>query len=170
MIDAHLIGDKILSSSADAFSFNDRSRLGEKKEENIEFTFIEALFLLSEKKMILYSNKKIISFHDLIKIAKKQDKRIQIKFTIYKDLRRKGYIVKTALKFGADFRVYEKGIKPGEDHAKWILFAAKEQENLSWQDFAAKNRIAHSTKKDLLLGIVDEEDDVSYYQVSWIRT
>ena len=82
-------------------------------------------------------------------------------------MRKKGYILKTALKFGADFRVYERGIKPGEDHARWILFIVKESEPLSWHDFAAKNRIAHSTKKNLLIAIVDEEDDVSYYEVSW---
>ena len=45
----------------------------------------------------------------------------------FKDLRKKGYIVKTALKFGADFRVYEKGVKPGEDHAKWVVFPVHER-------------------------------------------
>ena len=82
------------------------------------------------------------------------DKKMYTKFIAYKDLRKKGYILKTALKYGADFRVYERGIRPGEEHARWILFAAK-------------NRIAHSTKKNLLIAIIDEEDDVSYYEVSW---
>ena len=39
---------------------------------------------------------------------------------------------------------------------------------LEWKDFTAKNRIAHSTKKQLLLAIVDEEGDVSYYQSDWL--
>ena len=86
-----------------------------------------------------------------------------------RDLRKKGYIVKTALKFGADFRVYYKGVFPGQDHAHWIAYAAREYEELKWQDFAAKNRVAHSTNKKLLLCILDEEGDVSYYEVSWIR-
>ena len=88
---------------------------------------------------------------------------------MFENLRAKGYIVKTALKFGADFRVYDKGVKPGEEHAKWILYAVNENEILKWHDFAAKNRIAHSTKKNLLLAIVDEESDVSYYDVAWTR-
>jgi len=97
------------------------------------------------------------------------DKKIETKLPVFSDLRKKGYIIKTALKFGAEFRVYDKGYKPGQSHARWILYTAKEHESINWHDFAAKNRIAHSTNKTLLISIVDEESDVSYYEVSWQR-
>lgn len=106
---------------------------------------------------------------ELHKIAKKHDKRFDTKFACFENLRKKGYIVKTALKFGADFRVYEKGIKPGQDHAAWLVFPVKENEAQSWYDFAAKNRVAVSTKKKLLIAIVDDESDVTYYEVNWMR-
>jgi tRNA-intron endonuclease len=73
------------------------------------------------------------------------------------------------LKFGAEFRVYEMGLKPGEEHAKWIVFTENESKKASWNEFSAKNRIAHSTNKKLLLAIVDEEGDITYYEVDWIR-
>ena len=92
------------------------------------------------------------------------------KYCVFKDLREKGYIVKTALKYGAEFMVYDKGIKPGEDHSKWILFPVFETNTLTWQEFAAKNRVAHSTKKNLLMGIVDEKNEVTYYEIQWIKT
>lgn len=167
MIKACINGDKISSNAVEAFSLCDKSRLGEKKEGKIEYSPIEALFLTAEKKMEIFSNNKPVSHEALVKKLKKFDKRIETKLTVFKDLRKKGYILKTALKFGADFRVYERGIKPGEDHARWILFVVRESEPLNWHDFAAKNRIAHSTKKMLLIAIVDEEGDVSYYEVSW---
>ena len=88
---------------------------------------------------------------------------------MFRDLREKGYVVKTALKFGADFRVYEKGIKPGQDHAKWVVYPVHESEHLTWHEFAAKNRVAHSTKKRLLIGIVDDEEDITYYEIGWKR-
>ena len=81
----------------------------------------------------------------------------------------RGYIVKTALKFGADFRVYDRGVKPGEDHARWVVYPVHEGSVLTWYEFAAKNRVAHSTKKRLMLGIVDDEGDVTYYEVRWMR-
>ena len=92
-----------------------------------------------------------------------------MRYRVYADLRTRGYVTKTALKFGADYRVYERGVKPGEDHAKWVVYPVNEASILTWYDFAAKNRVAHSTRKRLLIGIVDEEGDVTYYECKWIK-
>ena len=112
---------------------------------------------------------KKISEKELLRKFQKFDKKIQIKYPVFKDLRQKGYVIKTALKFGADFRIYPKGAKPGKKHAKWIVFIDHESKKLTWHEFSAKNRVAHSTKKNLLLAIVDEEGDITYYEVSWLK-
>jgi tRNA-intron endonuclease len=169
MIMAKLLGDKVSSSSADAFSLYEKSRFGEKKESKVEYSLVETLFLVSDGKMNVFFGAKELDEEALTKKFRKIDKKIEVKSAVFSDLRRKGYIVKTALKFGAEFRVYNKGIKPGEDHAKWILYTTNENDSLSWHDFAAKNRVAHSTQKNLLIGIVDEEGDVSYYEIAWTR-
>lgn len=169
MIQAHFPGERITSNSEEAFSLHEKSSFGEKKTGNIEYSFVEAIFLVQEGKMIMQSGKKSLTFEALLKKIKKKDKKIETKLTVFSDLRKRGYIIKTALKYGAEFRVYDKGIKPGQDHARWILYTAKEHDILNWHDFAAKNRIAHSTKKTLLIAIVDEESDVSYYEVNWLR-
>ena len=126
MIKAHLFSGRIISSSEIAFSLNEKSLFGEKLEGSIEYSATEALFLVKQKKMNIFSGKKGISFHDILKKAYRNDKRAGIKFLVYEDIRKKGYIPKSALKFGADFRVYEKGKKPSEEHAKWLVFAVKE--------------------------------------------
>ena len=169
MITAYFSTNKISSTSNDAFSLYEKSRFGEKKQNKVEYSLVETLFLLEKNKLHLLQNKKQLSFDDLIKKAKRIDKRIEIKYPVFEKLRARGYILKTALKFGEDFRVYKKGVKPGQDHALWILFCVKESQTNSWHDFAAKNRVAHSTKKKLLLGIVDDEDDVTFYEVSWLK-
>lgn len=167
MIQAKFSGNRIYSTSEEAFSLCEKSSFGEKKANKIEYALVEALFLVEENKMNIFSNSKIIEIETLLKKIRKIDKKIDTKLIVFSDLRKKGYIIKTALKFGAEFRVYDKGKKPGQSHARWILYTAKENDSLNWHDFAAKNRIAHSTNKSLLLAIVDEEFDVSYYQVSW---
>ena len=101
--------------------------------------------------------------------ASNYDKNFLIKYAVFKDIRDRGYIIKTALKFGADFRVYERGIKPGKGHAKWVLYPVSESDDFTWHDFSAKNRVAHSTKKKLLVGVVDNEMDVTYYEIGWVR-
>jgi|SRR3989338_6953136 len=169
MINATLSGEKIHSNSEEAFSLYEKSCFGEKKENKIVYSLIESLFLVSAEKITVHFNSKPLNFEKLLSKTKKIDKKIETKFLVYSDLRKKGYIPKAALKYGADLRVYDKGIRPGQDHAKWILFAVNETHNINWQEFAAKNRIAHSTKKNLLIALIDQERDITYYQVSWFR-
>jgi tRNA-intron endonuclease len=169
MIQSKFSGSRIYSSSEDAFTLFEKSSFGEKKSNKVEYALVEALFLVSEGKMQVFSGKKALNEEQLIKKIKKIDKKIETKLSVFSDLRKKGYIIKTALKFGAEFRVYDKGCTPGSIHARWLLYTSRENETINWHEFAGKNRIAHSTNKSLLIGIVDEEGDVSYYEVSWLK-
>ena len=168
-ITAHLAGEIISSNSSDARSLYGKSCFGEPVGEKIQYSLSESMFLVEKNRMEIFSGKKKLAKQELTNKFRKIDKRFQIKYIVFCDLREKGYIVKTALKFGADFRVYDKGNRPGREHAKWIVFADHESRRLTWQDFSAKNRVAHSTKKKLLLAIVDEENDITYYEVGWIK-
>ncbi len=168
-IKAYLTGEIISSNSSEAHTLYKKSHFGEPVGEKIQYSLSETLFLVEKDKMEIFLREKKIPKKDLMKKFQKVDKKIQIKYPVFKDLREKGYVVKTALKFGAEFRVYEKGSKPGKKHAKWIAFAEHESKKLAWHEFSAKNRVAHSTKKNLLLAIVDEEGDISYYEVRWIK-
>ncbi len=169
MITAHITSEKIHSSSSDSFSLYEKSKFGEKIRDRIEYSWVEALFLQNKKKLVLHFKNKEIDFNKAISLAKKNDKRIETKLSVFENLREKGYIVKTALKFGADFRVYKKNSQFGQDHAIWLAYAVRESEPHTWHDFAAKNRVAHSTKKKLLVAIVDDENDVLYYEISWLK-
>ena len=168
-IQASIMGSSITSNSQEAFSILRKSHFGEQVGEKVQYSLPEALFLSEKGKIELIYKSKRISFRDFMKKAYSSDRRINIKYPVFKDLREKGYIVKTALKFGADFRVYNKGFGPGEEHAKWVVFVDHESGKFTWHEFSAKNRVAHSTKKNLLLAIVDEEGDVSYYEVKWVK-
>ncbi len=169
-ISAYLIGELIQSNEAEAHTLQQKSYFGEKVRGKIQYSYSEALYLMEKNKIqVLDSKNKENDFDKLLNKLKKLDKKIQTKYPVFKDLRDKGFIVKTALKFGADFRVYDKGFGPGEEHARWIVFTDNETKSFNWQDFAAKNRVAHSTKKKLLIAIVDEESSVSYYEVDWIK-
>jgi tRNA-intron endonuclease len=117
----------------------------------------------------MLEDKKTIKKDDFIKICQKSEKDFWIKYVVFRDMRNRGYIIKTALKFGAEFRVYDRGVKPGDDHAKWILFPVSESKSLTWYNFSAMNRVAHSTRKSLLIGIVDAESDVTYYNCVWTK-
>ena len=167
-IKATLISERVTSNSAEAQALHSSQKFGEKLDDKILYSLPEALFLIQNKKMEIFNHQdKPLTQKEILKKFERIDKRFKTKYLVFKDLREKGYVVKTALKFGADFRVYEKG--KSKEHAKWICFTASENQQMTWQDFSSKNRVAHSTKKNLLIAIADEEGDVSYYEVKWTR-
>jgi tRNA-intron endonuclease, archaea type len=169
-IKATLVSEKVTSNSAEAQSLFTTSRFGEKFGEKILYSLSEALLLVQDKKMEILDHKdKKLTQKEILKKFERIDKKFKTKYIVFKDLRKNGYIVKTALKFGAEFRVYEKGSKISKSHSKWICFPVSENKQLTWQDFSAKNRVAHSTKKNLLIAVVDDEGSVSYYEVKWTR-
>ncbi|MCX8193929.1 MAG: tRNA-intron lyase, partial [Candidatus Pacearchaeota archaeon] len=133
------------------------------------YSLVEALYLLDTKKIRIYEGKKKLSHESFLEKARKLEPNFWTRYCVFRDMRSRGYIIKTALKFGADFRVYARGTRPGKEHARWIVYPVFETNTLTWHEFAAKNRVAHSTRKNLLIAIVDDEGDVTYYQVSWIR-
>jgi len=167
-ITATLINNQITSNTSEAHTLFQKSNFGEKSNQKIIYSISEAFFLTQENKMqILDFKNNPLSENQLLKKFCKLDKNFPTKYTAFKDLRKKGYIVKTALKFGADFRVYDKTKKTS--HSKWLCYPIQENQSIKWQDFAAKNRVAHSTKKNLLIAIVDEENQISYYEIKWTQ-
>ena len=171
-IKAIFAGERVLVEKSDkANELYDKSRFGNILEGGkLQLSLLEALYLIEKNRIYAVDGRgKEINFESFLKKAQKQEPNFWIRYSVFKDMRNRGYIIKTALKFGADFRVYDRGVKPGEAHAKWIVYPVHEGSTLTWHEFAAKNRVAHSTRKRLLIGIVDEEGDVTYYEIKWTR-
>lgn len=161
----------LLEASDEARDLHNNSGYGVINDDGrIQLSLLEALYLHEKGKVSIHdSEDEELTFKAYLKTAQDVEPNFWTRYCVFKDLRSRGYIVKTALKFGADFRVYDRGIKPGDDHARWVVYPVHEGEQLTWYDFAAKNRVAHSTKKRLMMGIVDDEGDVTYYEIRWIR-
>ncbi|MFH1642980.1 MAG: tRNA-intron lyase [Nanoarchaeota archaeon] len=164
--------ERILTENTDpARELFNQSRYGSlMKNGGVQLSLIETLYLLEKNRIrVLDGRNQGIEFENLLKKARRIEPNVWTRYCVFRDMRDRGYIIKTALKFGADFRVYDRGVKPGEDHARWVVYPVSETSNLTWYEFAAKNRVAHSTKKRLLIGIVDEENSVTYYEIKWTR-
>ena len=91
--------------------------------------------------------------------------REQLFYKIYQDLWSKGYYITSAEKFGGDFLVY-----PGDPlryHSKFIVVVMDTKENMTSQQLMVYGRLGSSVKKTVVLGSVNEKDDVQYISVSW---
>jgi tRNA-intron endonuclease len=150
-------GSSFYSNKKSAFDLVSKSFFGELKDGKIIYSPYEALYLVEKGRAELEDKKA------LVKIMKKKE----IQYLAFKDLRNKGYILKEGLKFGSDFRVYDKGKNPKQQHAHYLLYAISSKDKLNIKDVSAKTRVAHSTNKILLLAIVDSEQDITYMEVCW---
>ncbi len=151
-------------------SLHDRGLFGTIINQRLELSLYEALYLLEKEKIIVYDKaKKPLSVAGFARKAKEQVPCFWTRYRVYSDIRSRGYITKAALKYGADFNVYERGTVPGKSHSKWILFAVSADDVFNWRQFSALNRVAHSVRKKLLIGVVDSQCDVTYYTIKWIK-
>src|SRR3989338_1374771 len=103
-----LTGSKVLVEDKSFQDFLTSKGFGERKEQ-FSLSLNESLFLLEQKKIKIKDSKnKIVSFDSLLRQASK-NKSFFDSFIVFKDLKSKGFVVKTGLKFGFSFRVYPKG-------------------------------------------------------------
>jgi len=157
-ITIYQLGNSIFSNQELAIALSNTSCFGELKNGKVIYSIYEAIYLAEKGKARLAGRK------DNKKITKTKHTK---EYLVFKDLRDKGFILKEGLKFGSDFRVYDKSKKPGKDHAKYLLYIVESKKKLSLSDFSAKARIAHTTNKSLLLALIDSEEDINYYEVGW---
>ncbi|MBR9681836.1 MAG: tRNA-intron lyase [Candidatus Altiarchaeota archaeon] len=145
---------------------------GEKLGEGWRLFPEEALFLVEDGYLEVVHRKKALLPEQLRKKFERKNRGFLARYLVYKDLRNKGYLLKAGLKYGVDFRVYEKGVKPRvgsrnpEEHAKFLLWILDETSPLSPTNLIGMNRVAHSVKKYLWVAIVDRDLGITYTQMS----
>ena len=88
----------MFSNSQKAFTLENSRKLGEKKENKIIYSPFEALYLLEEDKAEIMRDNKELREQKLMNIFTRKDKEFSVKYFVFKDLRKKGYIVKTGLR------------------------------------------------------------------------
>lgn len=161
----YLEASKLSSNSQKAGTLQKTKLLGEAKSGKVVYNKYEAMFLIDSGKAEVVKGKKKVSENQLARLFSRGDKDFYIKYLVFKKLKSRGYIVKTGLKFGVEFRAYEKNSK----HAKYLVYPVKQVDKVNWKEFISVNRIAHSTAKKMLVAVVDSEDSVIFYEVGWLK-
>jgi tRNA-intron endonuclease len=90
-----------------------------------------------------------------------------IKDTVYRDLRSRGYIVRTGFKYGSHFRIYSSGCI--DDHSDLLVHCTESDADHTWEVLARAIRLSHSVRKRMLFACVTGVDSVSYLELNWTR-
>ncbi len=138
-------------------------KFGKKEGKIYTLDIYEATYLCEKEKIKIIKNNKEFTFNEISKMKKFDF----INYLTYKDLKTKGYNVKSGVKYGSTFRVYNKGIKEENEHSLWLVEPIKDSTLLKMKEFSGKNRIAHSTNKKILFAIVDNENSLTYIETNW---
>jgi tRNA-intron endonuclease len=86
------------------------------------------------------------------------------RYSVYKDLRDRGYVVTPGIKYGCDFAVYERG--PGVDHAPYIVQVKTSGEDLSARDIVEGGRLATTVRKTFIVAFTFD-GGVRYLSFKW---
>lgn len=168
-VKAELIENKIIiKDSKDASRLYNRSHFGNPLSGNkLELDLIEGVFLQGEEKIKVFRNEKEISFEELVEIAAKKIKEFEIKYQVYKDLRSRGHTVKhyNELKDVAFSRIKFKK-ENGED---FFISIFSERDVFDIRKIVDLIKKVTKKNKKLWFAIVDEEGDITYYDVSKVN-
>ncbi len=131
-----------------------------------ELSLIEAYYLLERDEITIYDvkSKKFINPEEFYENAIKIHHKFEEKYVIYKDLRKKGYIPRPGLKFGADFVVYKKG--PGLEHSPFIVHVLPHESKITAIDMVRAGRLATSVRKKF---VIANPLTSSYYFFEWFK-
>lgn len=156
----------IIQKPRDVGRFYNKSRLGRMISDNkLELNLLEAVFLYDEEKIKILDNKKSMDFKTLLKIASQNISNFEIKYFIFKDLRKRGVTVRlNEEKDEFDFHIHKKNA----NEKSFLISAFYERNNIEIQEII--NLIQHATQRngDLWFAVVDEEGDITYYDVGRI--
>ena len=162
-----IVSIKIEEGSKRPISSHEKSLFGKIEADTLNLSLIEACYLLEKGRLDIYEDDIECTVGYLIDILKEQG--IYGKYIVYRDLKDRGFVIKTGFKYGAEFRLYNRGGGPGQSHSDYLVKVMFENYEIDSLDFASYIRVAHGVNKKFLLAIVDDDFDITYYNVEWTR-
>ena len=162
-----IVSIKIEEGSKRPIALHEKSKFGKIEADSLNISLIEACYLLEKGRLDIYEDDVECSIGYIIDPLKEQE--AYGKYVVYRDLKDRGYVIKTGFKYGSDFRLYNRGIGPGEVHSNFLVKVIFENYDIDALDFASYVRVSHGVNKKLLLAIVDDDFDITYYNIEWTR-
>ncbi|MEM4970716.1 MAG: tRNA-intron lyase [Sulfolobales archaeon] len=133
----------------------------------LELSMLETLYLCEKGVLRLIMNGSEIGCEDFRRYASKIMDGFEPQYLVYRDLRDRGYVVRSGMKYGVAFAVYEKG--PGYEHAPYLVDVMEIEESIDPIMIVRTGRLSHSVRKTLIYAIVGKSGDIRYIGFKWIK-
>jgi len=133
---------------------------------SLRLDLVEATYLAETNRLIVKEGSRNLTVEDLVTLAALREPEFEIRYVVYRDLRARGYLVKRP---GGDadprdFHVYPRGGFPGKTPSLYVVRAQSERTLFAAAPLVEACARVEGQKKKLLMAIVDEEGDLTYYR------
>ncbi|MCX6778149.1 MAG: hypothetical protein NT157_04660 [Candidatus Micrarchaeota archaeon] len=157
---AKIVGNKIVET--ENFERIHEQGFGAIKDGELLLTPLDALYLLEEKKIEVKKGRIKLDFEKLLAfLEKKGEKQIKDYYSVFRDLRKRGYVCRYDLKNSGWLRVYERGARPTDRPSKYVLRVMDAKTGMpQLLELLAQ---AHSFRRQLLLALV-ENGRITYFK------
>jgi len=156
-----LVGDKISLGQEALPDLYEQGYFGRPKGRGLELSLVEAAYLLDRSRIKVLCEGRELDFPAFFQAASSLEKGFEFRYVVYKDLRERGYYVQPGR---PDFRVYPRGGHPGKSPAEFYVLVISERMPLPLQEVMQPVKLAGQMRKKLMLAIVDEESDITFYE------
>ncbi len=165
-----LRGDAVIvEDAAEGSALYNRGYFGTPKSGGaLALDLLEAVYLVEAERLEVRRDDRRVSAPELFRAASIAIPSFEIRYLVYRDLRQRGYIVE-ARDGPVDFQVYPRGGAPKKTPSKYWVRALSERAVFDLAELLARAEEAEGVRKTLLLGLVDEESDLTYYGVREAR-
>jgi tRNA-intron endonuclease len=162
-----LIGERVLVFEESQIEYlKGRGFYGKMMGDVLQLSLIECCFLMDmgDLEVTSHSGKKM-SAEDMAELGMSTQEEFDLRLEAFRDLRKRGLVVKTGFKYGAHFRVYERS--PDLDHAKYLVHAVPRDKAVMWPEISRTVRLSGGVKKEILFCRIGEP--MEYLEFKWFR-
>lgn len=177
--EGELLEERVVIWDKDSIALYDESGYGkplpEEEPNRVEMDLVEATYLVEKGKFKVITKEdgksKKLGFEDLMRIGSEKVNEFHSQYIVYRDLRERGYILKSGLKFGAHFRLYERGVKlkrgpkAPHEHTKAVVHCVAEEAAFSLPELSRAVRLAHNIRAIMWWAVVDRDGSVTFYEI-----
>lgn len=156
LVDKHIV----VSRSRDVGRLYSKSNFGRTiKDNKLQLNLLEGAFLLGEGKIGIFREGEEIDFQSLVTMAANHIPHFEIKYLVFRDVRKRGHAVQLDKEHKkADFFNSNKE-KP------CLISVFSERDNITINEIKELLKVAKKNSNALWFAIVDEEGDITYYDV-----
>ncbi|RLF63153.1 MAG: tRNA-intron lyase [Thermoplasmata archaeon] len=157
----------VIDNPSEAIRNYNKGYFGRMVGETLHLHLIEATFLVEIGRVEVERDGKTVTLNELMDMGIKVHPNFEISYLVFRDLRQRGYVVRIPQDGEDGFDLYPRGGAPHSHSPTYLVKAISERS--PFLILRISDWINGIGKRKLMLGIADEEGDLTYYSVKFFR-